>query len=93
MSKKFCLPEMTRKEVKEAIENKASLLIPIATIEQHGDHLPLHTDIDNVTRITKRIAENLNPDIGVLVGAPVWFSPSPFDTLKTSRKPRRLTAW
>lgn len=31
---KFYLPEMTREEAKKAAEEGASLLIPIATIEQ-----------------------------------------------------------
>lgn len=77
MSKKFYLPEMIREEVKEVIKEKTILLIPVATIQQHREHLPLHTDIDNVTSIVKKIAETLNPDIKVLVEAPVWFSPSP----------------
>jgi creatinine amidohydrolase len=77
--KLFFIPWMRRDEVKEAIENKAILLVPIATIEQHGPHAPLHTDIDNVTHICLEVARRLNPEPRVLVAPPIWFSPSPFD--------------
>ncbi|HID94737.1 MAG TPA: creatininase family protein [Candidatus Latescibacteria bacterium] len=79
MKQKFYLPEMLRGEVKEAAEAGAVVLVPVATIEQHREHLPLHTDIDNVTGICKGVAERLNPDPRVLVGAPFWLSPSPWD--------------
>ena len=79
MAEKFYLPEMLRGEVKEAAEAGAVVLVPVATIEQHREHLPLHTDIDNVTSICKGVAERLNPNPRVLVGAPFWLSPSPWD--------------
>ena len=75
---KFYLPEMTREKVKEIVD-KSILLIPIATIEQHGPHLPLHTDIDNVTSIVMEVAKRLNPKLRVVAGAPIWFSPGGFD--------------
>lgn len=79
---KVSLPEMNRDEVREAVEDKAILLIPVATIEQHGPHAPLHTDIDNVHQILLETARRVNPAPRVLVSAPVWFSPSPFDVEK-----------
>lgn len=69
---------MTREEVKQIVD-KSILLIPIATIEQHGPHLPLHTDIDNVTSIVLEVAKRLNPKLKVVAGAPIWFSPGGFD--------------
>jgi len=79
---KVSLPEMNRDEVREAVENNAVLLVPVATIEQHGPHAPLHTDIDNVNEILLEAARRTNPEPRVLVSAPVWFSPSPFDVEK-----------
>lgn len=79
MSAKVYLPEMNRDEVKEAVAAGAVLLVPVATIEQHGPHAPLHTDIDNVTAILLEVAQEVTPDPVTLVSAPVWFSNSPFD--------------
>ena len=75
------LPEMNREEVRQALD-KATLLVPIATIEQHGPHLPLHTDIDNITKMLLKVAECLNPEPRTIVAPPIWFSPSPFDVSK-----------
>lgn len=77
MSEKFYLPEMLRGEVRETAQAGAIVLVPVATIEQHRDHLPLHTDIDNVTHICKGVAAKLKPR--VVVGAPFWLSPSPWE--------------
>jgi creatinine amidohydrolase len=78
METKFYLPELTREEARETAA-ACVLLVPVATIEQHGPHLPLHTDIDNVTQILLKVAATVNPQPRVLVSAPVWFSFSPFD--------------
>ncbi|MCS7254325.1 MAG: creatininase family protein [Armatimonadota bacterium] len=75
---KVYLPELTREEVKE-LAPIAVLLVPVATIEQHGPHAPLHTDIDNCFHICVMAAKRVHPNPPTLVGAPVWFSPSPFD--------------
>jgi len=76
---KTALAEMDRDEVREAVQNRAVLLVPVATVEQHGPHLPLHTDIDNVNEICLETARRMNPESGVVVSPPVWFSHSPFD--------------
>ena len=75
---KVYLPELTREEARE-LAPKAVLLVPVATIEQHGPHAPLQTDIDNCLHICLRAAKKAYPNPPSLVSAPVWFSPSPFD--------------
>lgn len=75
---RFSLPEMTSDEVKE-VAPACVLLVPVATVEQHGPHLPLHTDIDNVTQILVGVVRQTNPQPRVLVAPPIWFSFSPFD--------------
>jgi creatinine amidohydrolase len=72
------LPELTREEVRE-IANRSVLLVPLATIEQHGPHAPLQTDIDNTFNILIGVARETNPNPRTVVGPPIWFSPSPFD--------------
>lgn len=77
-AEKIYLPELTRDEAKEAAPHSV-LLVPVATIEQHGPHAPIQTDVDNCFHVCMRAAEKANPDPRTLVSAPIWFSPSPFD--------------
>ncbi len=79
ISKDLFLPYMTRVEAAKAVTDEAVLLVPVATIEQHGDHGPLQTDIDNCLAICLAAAEKVNPDVRCVVAAPVWWSISPFD--------------
>ena len=79
IDKRLYLPYMTSAEAKEAAEAGAVLLVPVATIEQHGLHDPLHTDIDNCFAICLAAAEDANPETRCVVAAPVWFTISPFD--------------
>jgi len=72
------LPEFTREEVRE-IASRSVLLVPAGTIEQHGPHGPLQTDIDNSFSICMGVALETNPNPRTVVGAPVWFTPSVFD--------------
>ncbi|MBC7286846.1 MAG: creatininase family protein [Armatimonadetes bacterium] len=73
------LPYMTREAARKAVEEKAVLLVPVAAIEQHGPHGPLHTDIDNVLAVCVATARHVDPHPRCVVAAPVWFSISPFD--------------
>ena len=79
---KAAIAEMNRDEVKDAVDDHAVLLVPVATVEQHGPHAPLHTDIDNVNEICLAAARETRPSPRVVVSPPVWFSHSPFDVAK-----------
>ena len=73
------VPYMRRGQVREAVQAGAILLLPVATIEQHGDHAPLHTDIDNVFALCVEAARKVDSEPRCVVGPPVWWSISPFD--------------
>jgi creatinine amidohydrolase len=51
------LPHMTWKEVEEALTRTDMVIIPVGSIEQHGKHLPLCTDIYTVNETAKLIAQ------------------------------------
>ena len=74
----FHLAKMNRDQVKR-VAKRAVLLVPLATVEQHGPHLALHCDTDNVTHMARGVAERLNPRPRVLVSPTFWQSPSPFE--------------
>jgi len=57
---RLLLAEMTSDEAKYAAP-RCVLLMPVATMEQHGPHLPLHTDMDNVAQILLEVARRTNP--------------------------------
>jgi creatinine amidohydrolase len=51
------LPHMTTLEVEEFLERSDMVIIPIASLEQHADHLPIGTDFINGVERAKLIAQ------------------------------------
>jgi len=62
------LPHMTWKEVEIALQRTDMVIIPVGSIEQHGKHLPLCTDICGVIEECKLIAQKAD----VLVAPVMW---------------------
>ncbi len=60
-------------DVQEYLKSKDTILVPIASFEQHGPHLPLYTDTITAVEISKRVAEM----IAVLHTPPIWTGYSP----------------
>jgi len=60
-------------DIKEYLTTKDTILVPMASVEQHGPHLPLYTDTITAVEITERISEA----IGVLHTPPIWAGYSP----------------
>lgn len=67
------LGELTYVDIHEYLKEKDTILVPMASLEQHGPHLPLYTDTITAVEISKRVAEM----IGVLHSPPVWMGYSP----------------
>ena len=51
------MENMTVKSVREYLERKQSIIIPVGVIEQHGHHLPLKTDALVATHMGRKIGE------------------------------------
>ena len=51
-------------ELRKLANENAVVILPIASIEQHGPHLPISTDSDIVTKIATKLSERIN---GVLL--------------------------
>jgi len=45
MINKFLYGEMTWPEIRDVVKENRVELVPIATIEDHGPHLPVDTDV------------------------------------------------
>ncbi len=56
MSAKYAMTEMTWPELRAAVQEGRIAVMPVGTIEQHGPHLPLDTDICLAQEITTRAA-------------------------------------
>lgn len=69
--------DLTYKEIVETAEKDGSILmLPVASLEQHGPHLPTATDTVLATAIAHRGAE-MAADLPVVVLPPIWTGYSP----------------
>ena len=67
------LGDLTMTDVKEYLTCKDTVLIPVASLEQHGPHLPLYTDTVTAVHMSKRVAHM----IGVIHTPVIWMGYSP----------------
>src|SRR5512138_1797203 len=67
---------LRRTQIAEAAKAGAIALIPIASLEQHANHLPVNTDSNTVFTIARRAAEAID-DFPVLVLPAIWTGYSP----------------
>lgn len=55
----YVLEEMTWPAVEDALDDTRLVVVPTASIEQHGPHLPLAVDTIRATELGRRIADRL----------------------------------
>jgi creatinine amidohydrolase len=60
-------------DVQEYLKVKDTVLVPMASFEQHGPHLPIYTDTITCVEVANRVAEM----IAVLHSPPIWMGYSP----------------
>lgn len=72
---KILWAEMTRLEIAEAAKKDTLVIVPVGSIEQHGPHLPINTDICDSYEITKLVATR---ERDIVVAPPVWWGYSPY---------------
>ena len=64
MARSLFMPEMTNLQVREYLEEGGrTVIVPVGSTEDHGDHGPLWTDVYIPLEIAKRAA----PELGALV--------------------------
>ena len=64
------MPEMTNLEVRRFLEGGGrTVIVPVGSTEDHGDHGPLWTDVYIPLEVARRAA----PELDALVGPPVPF--------------------
>ena len=67
------LADLTYVDIREYLAHKDSVLVPMASLEQHGPHLPLYTDTITAIEVSSRISQH----IGILHTPPIWAGYSP----------------
>jgi creatinine amidohydrolase len=73
--KKFLYDELTWPEIREAAKEDRVVLIPTATLEDHGHHLPINTDVIIAQEVTRRAAERVPDDVLLMPPSPHGYSP------------------
>jgi creatinine amidohydrolase len=70
MSRSIFMPEMTNLEVQQYLDGGGrTVIVPVGSTEDHGDHGPLWTDVYIPMEVAKRAA----PELEAIVGPPVPF--------------------
>lgn len=70
MTRSIFMPEMTNLEVREYLDRGGrTVIVPVGSTEDHGDHGPLWTDVYIPLEVAKRAA----PELDAIVGPPVPF--------------------
>ena len=67
------LGDLTFIDIQEYLKVKDVVLVPMASLKQHGPHLPLYTDTLTALEVSRRVSEH----IGVLHTPPLWMGYSP----------------
>jgi creatinine amidohydrolase len=67
------LAELSYVDINTYLAEKDLVLVPMASTEQHGPHLPLYTDTITAIEVSRRVAELA----GVLHTPPIWTGYSP----------------
>src|SRR5207249_9454421 len=61
------LEDMTWFDVQELLKRQKTILVPTGSIEQHGPHLPLNSDVVAPLEVSIRVAKKL----GTVVAPPI----------------------
>ncbi len=69
--KKVLWQELRRTEFEQAVKADGIVIIPVASTEQHGDHLPVNTDANACFAIAQRAAQVIE-EFPVLVLPLIW---------------------
>lgn len=68
-----CVMDLAPPDIRTHLERDDTILIPFGSVEMHGDHMPLGTDIYNAIEVCRRAADKAD----TLYGPPIWTGYSP----------------
>ena len=59
MTSKYRYEEFTWPEIRDAVAQNRVAVLPVGTVEQHGPHLPLVTDVLTASEMSRRAVEQM----------------------------------
>lgn len=74
---RYVWQHMNRDEIAEMRDHDAVVILPVGSIEQHGRHLPVDTDIFLAETVALAAAQELASEVPVLIAPPLWTGVSP----------------
>jgi creatinine amidohydrolase len=69
----FCLGDLSPVDIREYLKHSDTILVPKASLEQHGPHLPLYCDTITATEVARRAGEKA----GIMYTPTLWMGYSP----------------
>jgi creatinine amidohydrolase len=69
----FCLGDLSYVDLREYLKHSDTILIPKASLEQHGPHLPLYCDSITAEEVARRAGEGA----GIMYTPTLWLGYSP----------------
>ena len=78
-SRPMLYERLTWPEVRRAATEDRVALIPVATLEDHGPHLPIDADLRIVSKICRGAAEVAGEDVVLMPAIPHGYSPHHMD--------------
>jgi creatinine amidohydrolase len=69
----YNLADLTYVDIREYLKTKDIVMVPVASTEQHGPHLPLKTDTVTAEEVSRRVADH----VSVLYTPCIWTGYSP----------------
>jgi creatinine amidohydrolase len=78
-SRPLLYERLTWPEVRRAAAEKRVCLVPVATLEDHGPHLPIDTDLRITAEVCRRTAEAAPDEVVLLPPIPHGYSPHHMD--------------
>ncbi|ODU07433.1 MAG: creatinine amidohydrolase [Pseudonocardia sp. SCN 72-86] len=67
------LSDLAPPDIQAYLESNDTIIVPLGSVEMHGNHLPVGTDIYNAQEVCRRAADIA----GVLYAPPIWTGYSP----------------
>src|ERR687896_2041001 len=78
-SRPLLYERLTWPEVRRAAGEERVCLVPVATLEDHGPHLPIDTDLRITAEVCRRTAEAAPDEVALLPPIPHGYSPHHMD--------------
>ena len=85
MTDKYLYEEFTWPEIRDAVAQNRVAVLPVGTIEQHGPHLPLVTDVLTASEMSRRAVQQIPGEAVLLPSVFYAFSEHHLDFPAPSR--------